>query len=121
MKTTGRITLSLDNKLMADLRRKAVELNVSLSAVAAGYIERGLYDDHVARSGDRIDELTALLQRQLENGVPAGDPVTPDEQRAFFLEVLLYFRALFKNEVGVRGDIANQVKKIYGDNRVKGI
>ena len=128
MKPSGRIHLSLDNKLASDLRKKAVQLGVSISAVAAGYIERGLYEESLARSNDRLDELAGRLEQLLDrvengngNGHLSSQVVTPEEQRAFFLEVLLYFRELFKKNVGVRGDIAAQVKKHYGDSRVQGL
>ena len=126
MKPSGRIHLSLDNKLASDLRKKAVQLGVSISAVAAGYIERGLYEESLARSSDRLDELASRLEQLLDrvengNGHPSSQAVTPEEQRAFFLEVLLYFREMFKKNVGVRGDIAAQVKKHYGNSRVQGL
>lgn len=129
-----RITLSLDSALAYELRKKAGQLEISISALAAAYIENGLFDESAARLNERVkgllDRAGTLLNRVEEydhgrhQGARAeagGVPLSPDEMRAFMLEVLLYFKEIYKEKVGLRGDIAAKVRAQYGDARVKGL
>lgn len=130
MKKCPQLSVSLDNRLVAALRRKAADLEISLSALCAAYVEKGLYDESTARLIEQLEDLVKRLNEiypsdginsSINASDPSSKPVTPLEYRAFMLEVLLYLRAFTKNDVGMRGDIAAQVKKYYGDNRVKGL
>lgn len=132
---TERITISLDSALSYELRKKAGLLGISISALAAAYIEKGLFDESTARLNERVtglvDRVDALVDRvgaAAEQPAAAGAvasgggaSVAPNEFRAFMLEVLLYFKEMYKKEVGLRGDIAAKVREQYGDSRMKGL
>lgn len=140
MRNSHKVTVSLDSKILFPLRKKAAELDISLSALVASYLEKPTYDESTARLNEQLETLieevktlivSSDLNKPVQNGVneiegsnngQANDPVTPVQMRAFMLETLLYLRRFTaKTDVGTRGDIAAEVRKYYGDNRVKGL
>jgi hypothetical protein len=130
----GRLTIYLDNALAGALRRKAAQLDVSLSALAAGYIDQGLHEgeraavidrmaygvEHLEKVAGRLDGLLARLEDTVDRTEAAGG-MEADEQRAFYLEALLYLRELFKDKLSVQADIAARVRQVYGDKRPRGL
>lgn len=127
MRKTSRITVSIDNTLLYHLNKKAAELDVSISALTAAYAEKGLYDESTARFNEQLEELLKRLDQIYPSDsigskftkADSGSPALPLELQAFMMEVLLYLKALTKNDVGTRGDIAAEVRKRFGDHRMR--
>ena len=66
MRETKNITVSVEDVIYADARRKAAEMNVSLSHLVAEYL----------RSLSRADELRAERRRLLEEAYQCADART---------------------------------------------
>ena len=98
----------------ASIRRRAADLGLTKSAFAANLVLRGLEAESTDRLPallDKLDDKLTRLETTLNERRDGSQHVTADvvqlQNHAFMIEVLLLLRYLVRDDLKVKGEIAN--------------